>query len=227
MKNHLKKIAVPSTWVIDKKRNTFVSRPLPGAHKFEYGLPLGLVLRDFLKLSSTMSETKKLLNNNEVLIDGKRKKDHRQIIGLFDVLKIPQFKKSYRVIFNKKGKLIVTEINEKESGFKLCKILGKTVIRGGKVQFNLHDGKNIVSDVKANVGETLVLSLPKLEVQDVLPLEEGVAIYLMKGKNRGNTGSFKGFKNNEAIYMVDGEEITTAKAYLFVVGKDRSMIGFK
>ena len=112
MKNHLKRIASPRTWAIDRKNNKFITRPRPGAHSFENGLALGVIIRDHLKLASTMSEVKKTLNNNEVLVDGKRRKDHRYLIGLFDVLKIA--KKSYRIIFDRKGRIIVTEISEKD-----------------------------------------------------------------------------------------------------------------
>ena len=41
MKNHLKRIASPRTWLINRKSNTFITRPKPGAHSFEHGISLG------------------------------------------------------------------------------------------------------------------------------------------------------------------------------------------
>ncbi len=227
MKQHLKRIASPKTWTIDRKKRTFITRPRPGAHSFSFGLPLGVVLRDFLGLSSTMAEAKKTINNKDILVDGKRRKDYRYIVGLFDVLSIPEIKKSWRALFDKKGRIIFNEITATESGLKPCKIVGKKTIAGNKIQFNLHDGKNIIADAKANVGDTLLLTLPKLEIKDVLSLEKGVAVFLTNGKHSGDNGKFKEIKNNEAIYVREKQEIETAKNYLFVIGKDKPVIEVK
>lgn len=227
MKNHLKRIASPRTWVINRKESVYITRPKPGAHNMENGLPLGIILRDILKLASSMTEVKKILNNNEISVDGKRRTDHRNIVGLFDVLSIPAQKKSYRILLNKKQQLIVNVIDDKEANLKPCKVVGKTMIAKGKVQFNLHDGKNIISDVKAKVGDTLLLELPKLAVKEVLPLEKGCAVYLIDGKHCGDLGSFKEIKDEEAIYVKDKQDIETAREYLFVVGKSKPSIEIK
>jgi small subunit ribosomal protein S4e len=224
MKNHLKRIASPRTWTIDRKGGIFTTRPKPGSHKLEDGLALGTVLRDFLGLAKTTSEVKKLLNNNQILVDGKARKDHKFIVGLFDVLTIESAKKSYRLYFDRKGRIIIKEISVEESSLKPCQVIGKTVLAGGKVQYHLHDGKNVLTDVKAKVGDTLLLSLPKLEVKEVLPLQKGATVYLTKGKHSGDVGQFKEIIKKEAIYLVDKTEIETAKAYLFVIGKDKAMI---
>ncbi len=228
MKNHLKRIAAPSTWTINRKAKVFACRPNPGAHNLENGLPLGIILRDYLKMASTMDEVKKLLIHNDVLIDSRKVKDHHYSVGLFDTIKIPKLNKSYRVIFDKKGNLVVNEISDAESSLKLCKVLGKKVLAKGKIQLNLHDGKNLLYDnAKVNVGDTLVLTLPDLTVTEVLPLQSGLKIYLMKGKYCGDLGVLKEMKGNEAIYVREGQEFETLKKYLFVVGKDKSLITIK
>lgn len=224
MKNHLKAVASPKTWIINRKKNVFTLRPNPGGHSFESGLALGAILRDKLSLASAMSEVKKILNNKEVLVDGKRRKDHRYLVGLFDVLSIPEISKNYRLILDNKGRLIIVEISKEESSIKLSKVVGKTVLRGNKSQFNLHDGKNIVSDQKAKVGDTFVLSLPKLEIKKIIPLKEGVQVFLTKGKHTGDLGVLKEIKGNIAVYSVKDNEVETAKAYIFVVGEKKNEI---
>jgi len=191
------------------------------------GLPLGVILRDFLGLSTTMNESKKVLNNNDILVDGKRRKDYRYIVGLFDVITIPIQKKSFRLMFNKKKQIVINEISDTESLIKPCKVVGKTILTKGKIQLNLHDGKNIISDTKVKVGDTLLLSLPKLEVKEVLPLEKESTVYLIDGKHCGDVGLFKEIRKEEAIYTKDKKDIETAKEYLFVVGKKKSMIEIK
>jgi small subunit ribosomal protein S4e len=224
MKNHLKRIASPSTWQIDRKSRVFTVRPKPGAHPLDKGMAMGVILRDKLNLAKTMSEVKKLLNQNEILVDGKRKKDYRLIVGLFDVLSVKTTGKNYRVILDSKGRVAIKEIDGKESSLKVCKVVGKTTISKGKIQLNLHDGKNILSDADVKVGDSLLLSLPKLEVKKVLPLKNNTTVFLTDGKHAGLAGQLKEIKNNEAIFVVDGKDIETAKKYLFVVGEQKAEV---
>jgi len=193
------------------------------------GMPLGVVLRDILRLASTMNEIKKLLHAKEVFVDGKRRRDHHLIIGLFDVLSIPILKKSYRLLLDRKGRVVVEEIgSEKESLLKPCKVVGKTILSKGRLQYNLHDGKNIISDKKAKVGDTLLLVFPKMDVKEVLSLQEGSIVFLSRGKHHGDVGTLKKIRGQEAIYSRAGkekqEEIETSKDYLFVIGVKEPII---
>lgn len=219
MKNHLKRIATPRSWFVDRKSNTFIVRPNPGAHAMDSGLPLGVLLRDNLELASTMGEIKKLLNNKEIVVDGMRRKDHSFMVGLFDTLSVPETKKHYRLVLDTKGRLTLKEISAQESGLKLVKIMGKTVLKGGKMQFNLHDGRNIVADAAADVGDTFLVVLPEIKVKKLLPLKKGAKVFLTKGKHAADIGVLKEVKGKEATYSLQGEDIETAKAYLFVVGE--------
>ncbi|MDP3698111.1 MAG: 30S ribosomal protein S4e [Nanoarchaeota archaeon] len=227
MKNHLKLIAAPKTWFVRRKTKVFTLRPSPGAHSLEYGMPLGLLLRDELKLASTMGEARKIVNSKEVLVDGVARNDHRFIVGLFDVLSVPKLKKQYRMLLDKKGRLHLTEIAAKESSVKLAKIVGKTALKGGKIQFNLHDGHNIISDVKAHVGDTFVVSLPSIKVTKTLHVKKGAAVFLIKGKHAGDVGVLKEIKGVEATYTMDGADVDTAKEYLFVVGDKDAEISLR
>lgn len=224
MKNHLKRIASPRTWIINRKKEKFILRPTSGAHSFENGMALGVIMRDVLNLASTMGEVKKILNNKEVLVDGKRRKDHSFLAGLFDVISFPDLKRYYRVVLDNKGRIVVSEIDEKESKLKLSKVVGKTALKKGKVQFNLHDGKNMISEEKAKVGDSLLLELPNLAVKKVLPLKEGMKVFLTKGRHAGSSGQLKDLQGKEAKFTAEDKEIETAKDYLFVVGKKESEI---
>jgi small subunit ribosomal protein S4e len=228
MKNHLKRIAAPRTWIINRKSRKYIVRPTPSGHAFSFGLPLTIILRDELHLASTAGEVKKLLNNNEVLIDGRRRTDHRYLVGLFDVISFASLKKSYRLILDTKGRLALVEIPESEKAMKLVKVTGKTVLPKGKMQYHLHDGKNIISEVSAHVGDTFVLEkLPLLEIKEVLSLVPGNHVFLTQGKHSGDTGELKSITGKDAVYLVDKEPVETAKSYLFVVGKQKPLITIK
>lgn len=224
MKNHLKRIAAPRSWVIDRKSRTFITRPKPGAHSLKNGISLGFLIRDSLALASTMSEVKKLLNNQEVLVDGKRRKDHRLIVGLFDTISIPTIKKQWRMSLDKKGRLIALDIPENESTIKICKVVGKKILPKEKIQLNLHDGKNIITTKPVKVGETLVIVLPSLEIKEVLSPNAGAAVILTNGKKSGQSGKLKSIIKDEATLEVDNQDVETAKKYLFVVGKQKPVV---
>lgn len=224
MKNHLKRISSPRTWKINRKCNTFITKPNPGAHSLELGMALGVIIRDMLNYTQTISEVKKMLKNEEILVEGKRRKDHRYVVGLFDVISFPKIDKNYRMTVDKKGKLILIEIDNKEANLKLSKVTGKTKIKKDKIQINLHDGKNILSDEDIKVGDTLLLELPSLIVKKVFKLNEGSSVMLIKGKHCGDVGNYKGMDCKEAVYLKGDEEIKTTKKYLFVVGQNKPEI---
>lgn len=104
MKRHMKRMAMPKSWQIEKNKK-FVTRALPGAHSFDLGMPLNVILRDILKLASNNQEIKKILYNKEVLVNNKRRKESRFIVGLMDVISIPELNKYYRILLNKKKKI--------------------------------------------------------------------------------------------------------------------------
>ena len=223
MTNHLKRIAAPASWLIDRRSKVFVIKPLPSGHALRHGLPLGVVLRDILGLGTTMTEIKKVLNHSEIAVDGRRRKDPHYLVGLFDVITVPSLKKTYFMAFDKKGRMMAKEAAKNE-GSKLCKIMGKTVLGKNKIQLHLHDGKNVLSSPKAQVGDSVLIRFPSWSVEEVLPLRTGAQVYLTGGKHQGEWGMLKEIKGNEATYAGEEKENRTLKQYLFVIPKKHAVM---
>jgi len=226
MQNHLKRLSAPRSWKIDRATNVYIMKPMPGAHSLERGLPLGLLLRDHLKIASTLKEVKMILVQGEVLVDGKKVTQAHYNTGLFDVLSLPKINKNYRLLLDKKGILFLKEIPAAENAIKLCKIVGKTALKAGKIQFHFHDGKNILvgkEGQEAKVGDTFLLTLPELKIKEVLSLKAGALVFLTQGKQMGELGNFQEFKGREAKYTFNQEERETARDYLFVVGEKKAL----
>src|SRR3989338_500949 len=222
MKNHLKRIAAPKSWLINRKSSTFIVRPNPGAHALDKGLPLGVIIRDNLKLAQSMVEVKRLLNNNEVLIDGRRRKDHRMITGLFDVISIPKMKKFYRVELDNKGRLNIVELSEEQSRSKLCKVVGKKLLKKGVIQLGLHDGKTLAGLTSGgrglSVGDSVIIELPSLKITKTFSLKPGAKVLLTSGKHGGISCELEQITSDKVVCQAGREQIETAKSYLFVVG---------
>ena len=237
-KRHLKRIATPGHLQIHRKERSignFFMKALPGAHPKKFCLPLGHVLRDLLKLVRSIKEAKFILQQNKVLVDGKVKHDHRLPLGLMDVIEIPEISKVFRILPSQKHGLILSEITHDESKFKLCRIKNITNIKGGDFQLNLHDGRNVLvkpsEASKYKTRGTVKISLPDQEILDYYALEEGNQAIIQSGKNIGVAGKIlklvSRFGVNASIAQIeskDGETISTAYDYAFVIGKNSPSI---
>lgn len=221
---HISRLAMPKTWQTEKKGMKWITRPLPGPHPIKLGLPLNIVFRDILKYSKTNREVKNILNNQEIFVDGVRRKDPRFIIGLMDTLSIPKIENYFRVLLNKKNKLTLFPIKVAESAIKPCKIIGKKSLKK-KIQLNLYDGKNIlVEKTDYKVGDTLLIELPSQKIKDHFPLKKGAQIYLTGGKHTGEVGIIEDISVDKIKYKRDKSVFETAKDYAFVIGKEKPII---
>ncbi|MBU0628314.1 MAG: 30S ribosomal protein S4e [Nanoarchaeota archaeon] len=223
MKRHLKRPAISKAWPVKRRNITFITRPNPGPHSFSLGLPLKVLLRDMLKLAKTSKEVVKILYNNEILVDGIRRKESKFPVGIMDVIEIKKTNQYFRVVLIK-GKISVLSIEKKDAEIKPCKIMGKHMVNG-KTQINLYDGKNILVDKdEYKTGDTLVITLPKQEIKDHFKLEKGSTICLIGGKHMGDTGKVEDIIANKITYKREnGDLVETLKRYVFVIGKDKPL----
>ena len=227
-KNHLKRLAVPKTWQIEKKGFKFVLKPVPGPHKMELSMPLGIILKDILKQATTIKEVKKILNSSEIKVDGIARKDFRFPVGIFDVIELTNLGEHYRATLNKKGRIELIKISKEESSVKPCKITGKTMVKG-KLQLNLYDGKTIIVDKDPyKVGDTVMMSLPGNKISRHLKLDRKSAIILIGGKHIGEMGSVEEIVEHRVVYKDGNDELVeTSKDYAFVVGEGKPLINLQ
>ncbi|MEA3430980.1 MAG: 30S ribosomal protein S4e [Nanoarchaeota archaeon] len=227
-KKHLKRIAAPRTWPIKRKGIKFVARPLPGKHKLNLGMPINVVFSEILKITKTTKETEKILYHKEILVDGRKIKDKKALVGLMDVISIPLTKEYYRLIINEHGWISSTPIDVKESKLKICKIMGKRKVKG-KIQFNLDDGRNILSEENAyKVGDSLLITLPEQKIEAHLKFEKGAAVYMIAGKRIGTLGTISEIKEKSLLCKnSEDEQFETVKNHVLIVGKDKPVIKVK
>ena len=171
----------------------------------------------------TRKEAVNILQHQEVLVDGKRRYSPKHLIGFMDILSLPKAKAHYRMIVNQKGLKMVT-ITEAEAKSKLVKVTGKTSVAKDKIQIHTNDGRNItIPKDNYKVGDTLVIGLPKQDVQDHLKLEKGAMVLLTRGSHVGSVGKVESIEGKN-ITFTSGEKYETKVAFAFVIGKDKPMI---
>src|SRR5664280_1165046 len=159
-RKHLKRFKSPEHWPIHPKEDTWTVKPSAGPHAIEESLPLLIVVRDILKVADNAREAKIIINNGDILVDGRARKDYKFPVGFMDVISLPKAEKVYRVLPDHKGRLTLHPISEKNAEFKLCMITDITTIKGGKIQLNLHDGRNSVVDKEYKSGDVVVVEIP-------------------------------------------------------------------
>ena len=121
MSKHLKRLAAPRTIRLHRKEKTWTIKPSPGPHPLEKSISLGLIIRDYLKLCDSLKEAKRIIFNEEILVDNHIRKNYKFPCGFMDIISIPKKKKYYRIIYDKAGKLTLTPISSKETEWKLCR----------------------------------------------------------------------------------------------------------
>ena len=222
---HVKRLSAPKSWKLKRKENTFMIKPSPGPQKYEHALALTTVLRDMLKEVRTTRESKKLLGEGGITINGRIRKDHRFPLGIFAVIGMPALNEYYIMLYDNTGHLHLQKISKEEASHKVVKIIGKKMLPGKKLQINLFDGRNLLAD-KGDyvVGDTLVLSAEN-KVKKHLKFEKGAVIYLIGGKHKGTTGTLEeikpmeGIQPDRIIFKTKDRKIETLQEYAYIIEK--------
>ena len=222
---HLKRMAASSSLRIGRKSHRYLNKPDPGRHAAGASMSMLILLRDYLKLAGNRREAKKVLAAGSVLVDGVARKSEGFPLGLMDVVVIPKLKAFYRISIVK-GKLEPVEITEAESKVKLCKVVGKKIIKGGKVQLAFHDGRTHVierEEDQFSLGDTVKFAMPEQKLAGFLKLEKGARCYIHSGRHAGMIGVLQdilerpGSASTEVKLKAGSEEIIPRKAYLLVI----------
>ncbi|MGB9635561.1 MAG: 30S ribosomal protein S4e [Candidatus Micrarchaeia archaeon] len=226
----LKRLVVSSKVSIPRKEKVWVAKPRAGPHQLSSCMALSTFLTDVLKLTGISRESKKIIKEGKVLVDGRVIKDYKFPIGFMDLVSIPSIGMTFVVDYDSKGRLTARRNDNLSS--KLAKVVGKGTIKNGRLQIHLSNGYAFESDKQYNIGDSLELSIPGFNVLRVIPLEVGARCIVVKGKNAGERGIIKtitaGTSNRKAIVSISsdsGNEFNTLKDYVFVLGDFKIMSG--
>ncbi len=195
--SHIKRQSAPKEWPIPRKGSKFIVKAS------SKGIPILVLLRDFLKLARTRKEVKKAIHNKNLAVCGKLVKDEKKNVELLDTITIVSSKKNYKLILSEKGKYDLEEISEKEKNQKIAKIINKKMLKEKKLQLNLSDGRNYLTEHKSKVNDSVVINFEKNKIEKFLPLKESAKVLVFDGKHAGKKGIIK--KINEKLKMAEIE----------------------
>ena len=215
---HLKRHEVPKSWPVYRKGTKYVIRP---KSDIESGIPLLVVLRDMLNVVQNRKEARRTIFLKQILVNNKIPKDEKKSLLLFDTMSLIPEKKNYRLDLSEKGKFELKEINENEINRKAVKVINKRMLRGKKVQLNLHDGRNILSDMKCEVNDSVLINFSEKKIEKCLPLKDGSEAVVFAGKHSGKRGNIKSLDRKKKIAEMETdkkEKINVLIKQIIVVG---------
>lgn len=221
---HSKRLALSPLVPIPRKGMKYVKHPSSGRHKHVSSMAVLLLLRDVLKIVKDAREAELLLSSSKILIDGRAVKEPSMPVGLMDIVSIPSLKVAYRLVIM--GGHFVPVSIPVDTSSKLCKIIGKNIIRAGKIQLTLHDGRTYIvekEEDRFSVGDTIKIKFPKQTLDGFMKLEKGTKCYVFSGKHAGKLGVLDsvlqraGSAPADVTLNVDGQKIITRKDYVLAV----------
>jgi small subunit ribosomal protein S4e len=229
---HLKRQQAPTFWTIKRKEAIWSINTSPGPHNFGSSIPVTVLLRDVLNYAATRKEASQISNQSKIKIDGKIRLDDKFPVGLMDVVSLPSASESYRVLPAKGGRLKLHQIKGEEIGFKLCRIIGKTILRNNITQLRLHDGRTLIIPAGSpyKVNDVLKIKVPSQEIMEHIPFKDQLQIIITGGRSQGETGIIIGFgdepgwKKTATVRTPSGEDIRTLTKYVFPIGTTESLI---
>jgi len=223
---HLKRLVAPRSWSIARKERTWTTKPMPGKHSLEGAIPISTILRDYLNVCDNNREAKIIINDGAVMIDQRVVRKPKTAVGLMDIISIPLMKMHMRTMLDDHGRIQFVPIKATEAKWKLLRIEGKTTVKGGKTQLNLHDGTNILSEEKVKTGDVIQVSLPKFKIKKILEFKKGAQALITGGAHVGSISKITGLEVTRSTKpnLVMYKDFQTIKSYSFVVGDKKAMI---
>jgi len=230
-KKHLKRIAAPKSWMLDKLGGTFATKPSQGPHKYRESLPLTIILKNRLRYALTGREVTMIVNDKEgnIAVDGKIRRDPRFPAGLMDIISIKKTNELYRILYDVKGRFILRNVGAEEAKYKLCKIVKKAVGPNKIPYIVTHDGRTIrFPNPEINVYDSVKLDIATGQIVDHLKFETGNLCMATSGNNVGRVGVLvhrdRHIGGFDIVNVRDnrGHAFATRIGNIFIIGKGKN-----
>jgi small subunit ribosomal protein S4e len=227
----VKRQLAPSFWKIGRKEGRFVVRARPGPHPKRLCYPLGILLRDVLRLGNNMEEVRTMVNEGKIAVDGVVRRSIGWSVGLMDVIELIPLSQGYRLVPKDKTLLVPVPLSiESEKGLKLVRVMSKQTIKRRKMQYGFHDGKTLVTDEQYSVGDSCLIDLMHNEVKSHVKLQKGSLVLVTKGENAGSIGTVEDIRDGlfslpkRTMVSMDNRSVELPVQMVMLVGDEKPII---
>lgn len=222
-KRHLKRLAAPKSWGLNKMGGTFAPKPIAGPHRSSEAIPLCILLKK-INLASTKKEIKYICRSNFVKINNRVRTEKNFPVGLFDVLTIEKTNENYRLLYSINKRFYLHKITSEEATTRLCRVLKKNVEENVPYTYT-EDGCSIrFVDPSINVADTIRVDMNN-KVIGHIKFEEGKLAMVTRGNNLGCIGVIQRIEKHEIgfdmVHMKDMNDrlFATRAKNCFVIGE--------
>ncbi len=205
---HLKRQAVTMKLPIPRKGTTYIAR---ASSNINDSVSVLSAVRDILKLARTLREVKYLIHSKLLKLNGRYVRDYRESIKLFNILEAD---KTYMLTILPTGRFSLEEVKDKEK--RPCKVINKKILNGNKLQINLHDGTNLSSKDKIEIGDTVYINKEGKIVSHV-KLEKGKNAFITNGKYKGLKGKIESIEDNKVSISLSGKSVLLTKSQIILI----------
>lgn len=189
--HHLKRLAAPVQWGLDKHSGKYAVRPLPGPHSKELSIPLKYIIARFLKVANTSKEVDYIISSKMISINGKNVGCGKFRVGLFDIITVKKTNQHFRLYLGANRKFKLHKVSSDESRFRITKVLSKHSYNSIPLTSTL-DGFNFkFANPAICIGDTVKVDIQTNKIVDSLPIEVGKVAYVYSGPNAGRIGVVK------------------------------------
>jgi len=230
-KKHLKRLAAPSHWLLDKLSGVYAPRPSPGPHKLRDCMPLIVFLRNRLKYALNGREVKAIVMQRLIKVDGKVRTDPNYPAGFMDVISIEKTGENFRLIYDTKGRFTVHRITAEEAEYKLGKVKRVQLGKGGIPFLVTHDARTIrYPDPSINVNDTVKIDLNTGKIAEYIKFDTGAIAMITGGRNMGRVGVVTHRERHDGgfniVHLKDAvdNEFATREGNVFVIGDEKPWI---
>jgi len=225
-KKHLKRLAAPSSWMLDKLSGTYAPRPSPGPHRLRESLPLSIFLRNRLKYALSGREVTAITAQRLIKIDNKVRTDNTYPTGFQDVISIEKSGEHFRILYDIKGRFVIHRITPEEAKYKLLKVKRVAIGHGGVPHIVTHDGRTIrYPDPLIRVNDTVKFDLETGKITEFVKFDTGNVVMITGGRSMGRAGVIvhreKHIGDFDIVHVKDilDRTFATRLTNIFVIGE--------
>ncbi|RCI07394.1 hypothetical protein L249_1368 [Ophiocordyceps polyrhachis-furcata BCC 54312] len=230
-KKHQKRLSAPSHWLLDKLGGTYAPKPSAGPHKQRDCMPLIVFIRNRLKYALNFRETRAILMQRLVKVDGKVRTDMTYPAGFMDVITIEKTGENFRLVYDTKGRFTVHRIQAEEAEYKLGKVKRVQLGRGGIPFLVTHDARTIrYPDPLIKVNDTVKIDLNTGKITEFIKFDTGAIAMVTGGRNMGRVGVITHRERHDGgfniVHIKDAidNSFATRESNVFVIGQEKPWI---
>ncbi len=179
-----------------------------------------------------------------VKVDGKIRTDINYPAGFMDVVQIEKAGKTFRLMYDTKGRFVLHKVSAEEASYKLCRVqraakgkkayIGRNPFATGQAAaipyLSLHDSRTIrFADPAVKVHDTVKVDIKTGKVIGHLKFETGNTIMCIRGHNIGRVGVITSRERHpggfDIVHVKDkrGQEFATRLGNVFVIGQGENL----